>query len=133
MSEKITLTRYLKGRGEVKALTHIEALAFGVPYPLQPGWPRKYGPVEITEAMLDDLRARIATAKGSTAGKAQRGLDGLAASQERSTSAPATAQVRPVAAGPRAVPVPPMKSSPVPGFVPRLARRYRKSKSAPWA
>ncbi|TQK10203.1 hypothetical protein [Herbaspirillum sp. SJZ107] len=133
MSEKITLTRYLQGRGEVKALTHIEALAFGVPYPLQPGWPRKYGPIEITEAMLDDLRARIATAKGSTASKAQRGLDGLMRAQEETKPAPAAAQVRPVTAAPRAVPALPMRSSPVPGFVPRLARRYRKSKSAPWA
>jgi len=37
MLEKITLTCYLKDRGEGKALMHIEALAFGMPYPLQPG------------------------------------------------------------------------------------------------
>lgn len=131
MSEKITLTRYLKGRGEIKALTHIEALAFGVPYPLQPGWPRKYGPIEITETMLDDLRARIATAKGSTASKAQRGLDGLMGGGDEAAPAQPAAQGRLAAAASYAVPVLPVKPSPVPGFVPRLARRYCKSKSAP--
>jgi len=131
MSEKITLTRYLKGRGEVKALTHIEALAFGVPYPLQPGWPAKYGETEITEAMIEDLKARIETAKQSTASKARRGLAGLAVSQE--DKGPASAQGRPTAAAPRAAPAQPARPSPVPGFVPRVARRYRKGKSAPWA
>jgi hypothetical protein len=117
MSEKITLTRYLKGRGEVKALTHIEALAFGVPYPLQPGWPAKYGATEITAAMIEDLKARIATAKESTASKARRGLEGL----ERRASASAQRQEDAPAA----------RVSPVAGFVLRQARRYRKQ--APWA
>jgi hypothetical protein len=77
MGEKLTLARYLRGRGEVKALTHIEAQAFGVPYPLQPGWPARHGAIEITEGMIDDLKARILTAKESTASKARRGLEGI--------------------------------------------------------
>ena len=128
MSEKITLTRYLKGRGEVKALTHIEALAFGVPYPLQPGWPAKYGAMEITSGMIDDLRARIATARPSTASKAQRGLDGL--SGVVLAVAPASeAEVRvsqPARTAPR------VSAPSFPGFALRHARRRSAGKSAPW-
>jgi len=132
MSEKITLTRYLKGRGEVKALTHIEALAFGVPYPLQPGWPAKYGETEITEAMIEDLKARIRTAKQSTASKARRGLDGLAGMPNETTLATASvvAQAQPAAAPQRATPMPTVKASPVPGFVLRRPKRHRARKPA---
>jgi len=77
MSQKLTLTRYLEGRGPVKSLTRIEAEAFGVPYPLVSGWPARYGAVEITPGMLDDLAARVAIAGRSTAKKARRGLAGL--------------------------------------------------------
>ena len=77
MSQKLTLTRYLEGRGSVKSLTRIEAEAFGVPYPLVSGWPARYGATEITTAMLDDLTARVAVAGRSTAKKARRGLEGV--------------------------------------------------------
>ena len=76
MSQKLTLARYLEGRGSVKSLTRIEAEAFGVPYPLISGWPARHGDAEITAAMLDDLGQRIAGARRSTASKALRGLDG---------------------------------------------------------
>lgn len=77
MSKKLTLARYLEGRGPVKSLTRIEAEAFGVPYPLVSGWPARFGAVEITTGMLDDLAARVAIAARSTAKKARRGLEGL--------------------------------------------------------
>lgn len=77
MPETLTLAVYLNKRGSVKSLTRIEAEAFGVPYPLQPGWPAKFGAMGITASMLQDLEARIATARQSTARKAQGGLDGV--------------------------------------------------------
>ena len=77
MSQKLTLARYLEGRGSVKSLTRIEAEAFGVPYPLISGWPARHGAIEITAAMIEDLTARVASAGRSTASKARRGLDGV--------------------------------------------------------
>jgi hypothetical protein len=77
MSQKLTIAVYLKGRGEVKSLTRIEAEAFGIPYPLVSGWPARYGNVEITKVMLADLMARVARASRSTANKARRGLTGI--------------------------------------------------------
>ena len=130
MGEKLTLTRYLQGRGEVKALTHIEAQAFGVPYPLQPGWPAKYGAMEITEGMIEDLKARMLTAKESTASKARRGLDGIGdavPARDQAPCQPAAAEALPVQA--RALPI---TSSLFPGFVLRRPKRYRSRSSAPW-
>jgi hypothetical protein len=134
MPEKLTLTRYLQGRGEVKALTHIEALAFGVPYPLQPGWPAKYGAMEITEGMIEDLKARILTAKESTASKARRGLEGIG----DAVLAPATAvaqslddQHPPTTRGPAPSSI--RRLALFHGFTLRQARRYRARKLAPWA
>jgi len=125
MPEKITLTRYLKGRGEVKALTHIEALAFGVPYPLQPGWPARYGATGITEAMIEDLKAKIGAAKQSTASKARRGLEGL----ERSLAAESSASKREGRSA-RDSDLP-MRVSPIPEFALRRARLYRVRNVAP--
>lgn len=79
MSKKLTLARYLEGRGSVKSLTRIEAEAFGVPYPLVSGWPARFGAMEITPAMLDGLEKSIGQASGATARKAACGL--LAARQ----------------------------------------------------
>jgi hypothetical protein len=125
MSQKLTLTRYLRGGGEVKTLTRIEALVFGIPYPLQPGWPRKYGPMEITDQMVEDVRARIAVAKESTARSARRRLDGIDA--EASIAIPTQNSPVPRAAAPLET-----KVSPVSGFVLRLARRYRARKPTTW-
>lgn len=131
MGEKLTLTRYLQGRGEVKALTHIEAQAFGVPYPLQPGWPARHGSMEITEAMIEDLKARIVNAKESTAGKARRGLDGIGDAMP--TSAP---PLRPSSAAARPAyqaPEPSILSCLFPGFKVRRPKRYRPNKTEPRA
>jgi hypothetical protein len=125
MSQKLTLARYLRGGGEVKTLTRIEAIVFGVPYPLQPGWPSKYGAKEITAEMIDDVRARIAVAKESTAKSAHRRLDAL-------DEKPPTAESAHIGLLAHAVVSHTSKASSVPGFVLRQARRYRARKSAPW-
>jgi hypothetical protein len=124
MGEKLTLARYLQGRGEVKALTHIEAQAFGVPYPLQPGWPARHGAIEITEVMIEDLKARILTAKESTASKARRGLEGIG----DATPAPSQSTARPALALQPAAPTEPTL---FPGFVLRRPKRYRSRRPAP--
>lgn len=135
MGERLTLTRYLQGRGEVKALTHIEALAFGVPYPLQPGWPAKYGAMEITEGMIEDLKAKILTAKESTASKARRGLEGIGqeAPTRGSMLARAARQACSTAVATHTLQSMTRNSNLFPGFVLRQARRYRARKPAPWA
>jgi hypothetical protein len=74
-AQKITLADYLARRGICKALTSIEARAFGVPYPLVAGWARRHGAVEITPAMIEQLQVNIGHAQLSTAAKAKRGLD----------------------------------------------------------
>lgn len=120
MSQKLTLARYLEGRGSVKSLTRIEAEAFGVPYPLISGWPARYGDTEITPAMLEDLAQRIASARRSTASKALRGLDGAGrvpdpVAGECSTESSPSRQSIPAAHS--------MAVSHFPGFALRLARR----------
>lgn len=128
MPEKLTLAVYLERRGAVKALTRIEAEVFGVPYPLVKGWAHRHGACEITQAMLDQLQEKISRARSSTAEKAQRGLDGVEGvppapvAVPQLCSAAARAEIERV-----------KKLSPVPGFVLRLARRYRSRKSTPWA
>lgn len=127
MSQKLTLARYLEGRGSVKSLTRIEAEAFGVPYPLVAGWPSRYGDMEITKAMLDDLSLRIGRARKSTASKALRGLDGACGPS-------------PVTSGhesefwlaEQSDPMPALHVNAAPslnGFAVRLARRYRSRNS----
>jgi hypothetical protein len=126
MSQRLTLARYLQGGGEVKTLTRIEAVVFGIPYPLQPGWPRKYGAMEITDGMIEDLKARIVVAKQSTAKSAQRRLDGIGevmAATEALQRIPLPRETASVS----------LRASPVPGFVLRQAKRYRARKPAPWA
>lgn len=120
MAQKLTLTEYLRRRGAIKALTRIEAEAFGIPWPLQSGWPAKFAGMEITSEMLADLQARMASAKQSTVKKARYALSGVV-DQAAATLAMAAERA---AVEPR---------SPVPGFVLRPARRYRSRKSAPWA
>lgn len=112
MPEKLTLTAYLEQRGKkAKALRRCEAEAFGIPYPLQSGWPAKHGSMEITEAMLVQAASRIKAAKEEAREKVR------ADKKRRGTSLPETKldlNTQPTAA-----------TSPVPGFVSRLARRYR--------
>lgn len=126
MPEKLTLAVYLERRGSVKALTRIEAEVFGVPYPLVKGWAHRHGAAEITRAMLEQLQEKIGSAKSSTAEKAQRGLDGVEGAKPAPAGMPqAYCQVS------RAITEQLQKSSRIPGFVLRQARRYRSRKAAP--
>jgi hypothetical protein len=52
---KILLSDYLKARGTATVLTYRECTVFGIPYPLEQGWIRKYKSLEITPAMLEAL------------------------------------------------------------------------------
>ncbi|MGK5020705.1 hypothetical protein [Janthinobacterium sp. LB2P10] len=91
------LSEYLAARGNCKALTRIEAEAFGVPYPLTAGWPRHYGQTEITPAMIKQLRAN-AGGSSAAAARALRGLDagtGVAGSVVRTRAAKAVEVVAP--------------------------------------
>lgn len=55
---------YVKARGmSLHALTSVEAAVFGVPYPLINGWCRVHADLEITDAMMQELRQRIAMGK----------------------------------------------------------------------
>lgn len=129
MPEKLTLAVYLEKRGAVKALTRIEAEVFGVPYPLLKGWATRHGATEITAGMIEQLQDKIGRAKSSTAEKAQRGLDGV----EGVVPAPAYAPQQRMSTEPRPAAAPVERLSPIPGFVLRHARRYRRSKSASWS
>jgi len=133
MPQKLTLTVYLMRRGTIKALTKIEAETFGIPYPLQSGWPSRYAGMEITKAMLEELAVRIASAKESTARKAQGGLN--AATRMASDSVPVSSGKSalaklPTSPGDATLSQPATKAS-FPGFVLRQARRFRARSVAP--
>jgi len=56
MSQKLTLAVYLEQKGQkAKALKRVEAEAFGIPYPLQAGWPGRHGGMEVTPQMLEQI------------------------------------------------------------------------------
>lgn len=115
-----TLADYLELRGKkAKALTKGEAGLLGIPYPLQAGWPRRYGAMEIEESVLGELAACVQVARLAAEERARSGK-----SKVRKASS-STHQARP------AVFKAPERTSPVPGFALRRARRFRKS--APWA
>lgn len=122
MAQKMTLTSYLARRGvRAKALTKGEAELLGIPYPLRAGWPRRYGAMEITELMLEQLVACAEASRQASEEKARR------------------AQVKVERGGPgnthlRTRPSPASTELPdFPGFVLRQARRYRSRSPAPWA
>ncbi|WP_312547615.1 hypothetical protein [Massilia sp.] len=121
---QLTLATYLEKRGPVKALTRIEAEVFGVPYPLVKGWAHRHGAAEITQVMLEQLREKIGRAKSSTAEKAQRGLDGVEGLPVTpSAVAPATDEAA------RSAVYSIGRTSPIPGFVLRQAKRYHSRRS----
>jgi hypothetical protein len=116
MPEKVTLSAYLDQRGKkAKAPKKGEAEAFGIPYPLQAGWPWRYGAMEITPAMIEDANERIRLAKQEARVKSTRqpGVDGATTAPQ----APAAAVTVPL----------------FPGFVLRRPRRRRVTRAAPWA
>jgi len=120
MLQKLTLAVYLEQKGQkAKALKRIEAEAFGIPYPLQAGWPGRHGEMEITSQMLE----QIATAPRTKVRSANPALQDNEARQN----------LRPdcdVNHGHQAEVMRPVR---FPGFVMRPALRHRARRSAPWA
>jgi hypothetical protein len=124
LPQKMTLTAYLAQRGtKAKALTKREADLLGIPFPLQCGWPRRYGAIEIEDGMLEQLMAHAEAARQVVEEKARRNQ----ANPAPATSASASDQM-PLALQPAR-----LIRSPVRGFVLRQAKRYRRRKSALWA
>lgn len=122
MAQKMTLTVYLARRGvKAKALTKGEAELLGIPYPLQCGWPRKYGGIEIDEGLLAQLSVHAEVARHAAGKKVRR-------SEVKPGAQPSLGAQLPLVSMP-----PQPATSPVPGFVLRQARRYRTRKPAPWA
>jgi hypothetical protein len=105
---------------KAKALKECEAELLGIPFPLQRGWTRKYGAMEIEDGMVSQLMAY--------ADVARQGVKEKVRAKKAESRAVRSASIQLQLSNARAwLPV-----SPVPGFVSRLARRYRKSKSIPW-
>jgi hypothetical protein len=75
MSQKLTLAVYLEQKGQkAKALKRVEAEAFGIPYPLQAGWPGRHGDMEVTPQMLEHIATT--RARGRPPAPAPQGDEG---------------------------------------------------------
>jgi len=121
MVQKMTLTAYLAQRGKkAKALTRGEAELLDIPFPLQAGWSRRYGALEIEEVMLIQLVACVEGARRVAEERCQQSRVRMA------SAAPADGEMRRRAAVPS-------KTKMIAGFVLCQARRYRSRSSAPWA
>jgi len=112
MSQKLTLAVYLEQKGQkAKALKRVEAEAFGIPYPLQAGWPGRHSDMEITPEMLVHIATTPRTNSRSAAaspGGSQFLVDILCGYGV--SDVPAAHETR---------------SSSFPGFALRRSRRYR--------
>jgi hypothetical protein len=111
----MTLTAYLAQRGtKAKALTKREADLLGIPFPLQGGWARKHGAMIIKEELLPRLAAYADAARHAAEEKARAKRGGAHAAGAIGVQ---------LQLGDASVCRP---MSPVPGFVLRRARRFRK-------
>jgi hypothetical protein len=118
MSQKLTLAVYLEQKGQkAKALKRVEAEAFGIPYPLQAGWPGRHGEMEVTPQMLEQI-ATTPRAKGRPATPAPQDDEGLQ-------------NPRPDCDINEGRQVEAMRPSRFTGFVVRPALRYRARRPAP--
>jgi len=116
----LTLTRYLEQKGQkAKALKRVEAEAFGIPYPLQAGWPGRHGGMEVTPQMLEQIattpRAKVRPL--ATAPQDEEDRQDLRPDCDIKHGRQAEA----------------MRPSRFPGFVVRPALRHRSRRAAPWA
>lgn len=69
---------YIKARGIAShSLTSVEANVFGVPYPLINGWCHVHADLEITNAMIQELRHRIAMGKPKRMARAIAAVDSV--------------------------------------------------------
>ena len=132
MAQKMTLSAYLQQRGKkAKALTRIEAQVFDVPFPLQSGWPRRYGAMEITPEMIERIEAHAAEASQSDDRTIRRSAKRAAAALPVAETA---AAARPTPPAPALVGASKAAGAPsFPGFALRPAKRRRSRESAPWA
>jgi len=119
MSHKLTLTGYLKQKGQkAKALKRVEAEVFGIPYPLQAGWPSRHGDMEVTPQMLE----RIATAPYVKV----RRVAPVCQCNEGDQTLRLDCDINYVRQAEA------MRPSRFPGFVVRPALRHRARRSTPW-
>jgi len=113
MNKKMILSAYLVQRGKkAKALTRGEAALLGIPYPLQSGWPKRYGTLEIDDQLFDRL---IECATASQLATEERGR------RARAKFTPGAA----ISQHQEFVERSPALLGVVSGFVLRKARRYR--------
>lgn len=73
------VAEYLRRKYRVdtpSTLSKREAVIFGIPYPLRPGWLAKHGDTEITDRMISWLKQSL-KAKGKKSLYAARGLNVL--------------------------------------------------------
>lgn len=120
VDQMLTLTRYLEQKGQkAKALKRVEAEAFGIPYPLQAGWPGRHGDMEVTPQMLE----QIATAP--------RTKVRLAAQVPQDNEV--RQNLRPDCGIKHGNQAETLRPSRFPGFVMRPALRHRARRPAPWA
>jgi len=121
MAKKMTLSDYLAQRGtKAKALTRGEATLLGIPYPLQAGWPRRYGAVQIDDGLFEQLAACAEAARRAAEEKAKRVQACAAGKPVVAPRPPQTASA-------------PVAPKVVFGFVVRKARRYCSRRPAPCA
>lgn len=121
MAQKMTLSAYLVQRGKkAKALTKAEAALLGIPFPLQAGWPRRYGGTVIEQEMLEQLADCAEVARQAANEKAKR-------TRVKKTIVSPTLHRHPGIEGGQA------GERVVAGFVLRRARRYRVRYPAAWA
>jgi len=119
MSQKLTLAVYLEQKGQkAKALKRVEAEAFGIPYPLQAGWPGRHGEMEVTPQMLEQITTapRVKVRSAAPTSRDEEGRPNLGA--DCNVNHRRQAEV--------------MRPARFPGFVVRPALRHRTRRPAPW-
>ena len=118
MSQKLTLTVYLEQKGQkAKALKRVEAEAFGIPYPLQAGWPGRHGDMEVTPQMLEQIATapRVKAQPAALACQGDEDHQNLRLGRDINRGRQSEA----------------MRPSLFPGFVVRPALRHRARRPAP--
>ena len=120
MAQKMTLSAYLAQRGKkAKALTKGEAALLGIPFPLQSGWPRRYGAVEIDDQLLGRLVACAEASRLAAEEKAPQ------VRHKRTVGTVSSQQLEFIERTPALLRI-------VSGFVLRRPRRHRDRGHLPW-
>ena len=120
MSQKLTLAVYLEQKGQkAKALKRVEAEAFGIPYPLQAGWPGRHGDMEVTPQMLEQIATapRVKVRSAVQTPQDNEGRQNLRLDCDINHGGQVEA----------------MRPARFPGFAVRPALRHRTRRPVPWA